>query len=54
MQAQIDHYVKFPPRQKPTSYNLDEVMAKLNAGVTAKAAAAPASGKPGPLGTKAA
>jgi arylsulfatase len=39
VQAQIDDYVKYPPRQKPTSYNLDEVMAKLNAGVEA----APAS-----------
>ncbi len=40
VQSQIAEYVKYPPRQKPTSYNLDEVMARLNAGVAAKAVAA--------------
>jgi arylsulfatase len=28
---QIDDFVKFPPRQKPASFNLDEVMRKLHA-----------------------
>jgi arylsulfatase A-like enzyme len=27
--SQIDEFVKFPPRQKPASFNLDEVMRKL-------------------------
>ena len=26
---QIEDFVKFPPRQKPASFNLDEVMAKV-------------------------
>ena len=40
VQGQIDNYVKYPLRQKPTSYNLEDVMARLNAGVGAKAAPA--------------
>jgi arylsulfatase len=27
--AQIDNYVKYPPRQKAASFNLDAVMAQL-------------------------
>ena len=38
VQAQIENYVKYPPRQLPTSYNLDHVMASLNAGLQAKQA----------------
>ena len=26
---QIDAFVKFPPRQKPAAFNLDEVLRKL-------------------------
>jgi hypothetical protein len=26
---QIDNFVKFPPRQKPASFNLDAVLRKL-------------------------
>jgi hypothetical protein len=26
---QIENYVKFPPRQKPASFNLDEVMRQV-------------------------
>jgi hypothetical protein len=40
VQQQIADYLKYPPRQLPTSYNLDHVMAKLNAGLQAKAEAA--------------
>jgi arylsulfatase len=40
VQSEIADYIKYPPRQKPTSYNLDEILAKLNAGVAAKAAPA--------------
>ena len=29
--AQIEEFVKFPPRQKPASFNLEGVMGKLNA-----------------------
>ncbi len=29
--AQIDDFVKFPPRQKPASFNLDAVMQQLTA-----------------------
>jgi len=28
--AQIDKFVKFPPRQKPASFNLDAVMAMVS------------------------
>ena len=28
--AQIDNFVKFPPRQKPASFNLDAVLAKVS------------------------
>ncbi len=30
--AQIENFVKFPPRQKPASFNLDGVLAQLQAG----------------------
>ncbi len=46
VQQQIADYLKYPPRQLPTSYNLDHVMAKLNAGLQAKAASLPSNGKP--------
>jgi arylsulfatase len=57
VQQQIADYVKYPPRQKPTSYNLDQVMAKLNAGVQAKAAPPAANGnaaapQPKPVGAR--
>jgi hypothetical protein len=43
--AQIDNYVKYPPRQKAASFNLDAVMAQLGPAIKAyqekkKAAAA--------------
>lgn len=47
-QSEIANYVKYPPRQKPTSYNLDQVMAKLNAGVAAKAETAKSPERPEP------
>jgi hypothetical protein len=27
--AQLDGFVKFPPRQKPASFNLDSVLAQV-------------------------
>jgi arylsulfatase len=33
--AQIDNYVKYPPRQKPASFNLDSVMAQLGPAIQA-------------------
>jgi arylsulfatase len=30
--GEIDSYVKFPPRQKPASFNLDAVMAQVSSG----------------------
>lgn len=38
--AQIENYVKYPPRQKAASFNLDEVMRQLDHAASAKAAAA--------------
>lgn len=35
--AQIDSFVKFPPRQKPASFNLDAVLAQLEAGTDGSA-----------------
>ena len=35
--AQIDDYVKYPPRQKAASFNLDAVMEQLNRAVQAAA-----------------
>ena len=29
--AEIEDFVKFPPRQKPASFNLDEVMRQVQA-----------------------
>ncbi|HTF71321.1 MAG TPA: sulfatase-like hydrolase/transferase, partial [Edaphobacter sp.] len=44
--AQIENYVKYPPRQKAASFNLDAVMASLApAEAAAKAAAAKAKAK---------
>jgi len=46
--AQIEDYVKYPPRQKAASFNLDEVLAQLAPAVKAekaRAAAAAASAK---------
>jgi hypothetical protein len=37
--AQIENYVKFPPRQKAASFNLDTVMASLGPAEAAYAAA---------------
>ena len=28
--SQIDNFVKFPPRQKPASFNLDAVLAQVS------------------------
>ncbi len=33
--AQIDNYVKYPPRQKAASFNLDAVMAQLGPAIAA-------------------
>ena len=33
--AQIDNYVKYPPRQKAASFNLDSVMAQLGPAIEA-------------------
>jgi len=33
--AQIDDYVKYPPRQRPASFNLDGVMEQLNPAIAA-------------------
>lgn len=33
--AEIENYIKFPPRQKPASFNLDGVLAQLNAKLAA-------------------
>jgi arylsulfatase len=38
--AQIENYVKYPPRQKAASFNLDVVMRQLDHAVAAKAQAA--------------
>ena len=44
--AQIENFVKYPPRQKAASFNLDSVMASLGpAQAAAKAAAAKAEAK---------
>ena len=29
--AQIENFIKFPPRQKPASFNLDAVLAMVSA-----------------------
>jgi arylsulfatase len=46
--AQIANYVKYPPRQKAASFNLDGVMRQLDAAADAKklAAAKASAGKP--------
>jgi arylsulfatase len=41
--AQIENYVKYPPRQKAASFNLDGVMRQLDHSLAAKAAAAAAA-----------
>ena len=41
---QIENFAKFPPRQKPASFNLDEVMAQV-AGASGAAAKTKAAGK---------
>jgi arylsulfatase len=38
--GQIENYIKYPPRQKAASFNLDSVMRQLDQASTAKAAAA--------------
>jgi arylsulfatase A-like enzyme len=42
VQAQIENYVKYPPRQKAASFNLDAVMVQLDRAVAAQAKAAKA------------
>jgi len=42
--AQIENYVKYPPRQKAASFNLDAVMAQLDKGMQARSAQAAAAG----------
>jgi len=42
--AQIENYVKYPPRQKAASFNLDAVMAQLDKGMQARSAHAAAAG----------
>ena len=37
--GQIENFVKFPPRQKPAAFNLDEVMRQIAPAGTGKAAA---------------
>jgi arylsulfatase A-like enzyme len=44
--SQIDNYVKYPPRQKAASFNLDSVMHQLDHAMQAKATTAPASRQP--------
>ena len=34
--AQIEGFVKFPPRQKPASFNLDAVMRQLEESTSSK------------------
>jgi arylsulfatase len=43
--AQIDNYVKYPPRQRPASFNLDGVMEALNPAIAAYKAKEAASSK---------
>jgi hypothetical protein len=54
--AQIENFVKYPPRQKAASFNLDSVMASLGPAQAAYAAkekaAAAAAKQPVPAGTK--
>ena len=35
MAAQIENFVKYPPRQKAASFNLDAVMAQLGPAIAA-------------------
>jgi hypothetical protein len=47
VQDQIAEFVKFPPRQKPASFNLDAVMAQLGPAIKAeKEAEAAKTAKP--------
>lgn len=56
--ARIDNYIKYPPRQKAASFNLDTVMASLGPAQAAykaqeaAAAKAAAAKKPEPVGAK--
>jgi hypothetical protein len=53
--GQIENYVKYPPRQKAASFNLDAVMASLAPAMAAEKAAeakAAAAKQPAPAGTK--
>jgi arylsulfatase len=48
--GQIENYVKYPPRQKAASFNLDAVMAQLGPAVKAeKEQAAAAAAKAAPV-----
>ena len=38
MAAQIENYVKYPPRQKAASFNLDAVLAQLGPAIKAEKA----------------
>jgi arylsulfatase A-like enzyme len=45
--SQIDNFVKYPPRQKAASFNLDSVMQQLDHAMQAKRATAPGTKAPG-------
>ena len=53
MAAQIDNFVKFPPRQKAASFNLDSVMEQLAPAIKAEKEKQAAAKKESP-GSKAA
>ena len=55
VQAQIDNFIKYPPRQKAASFNLDTVMAQLAPAMAAEKAkeAAAEKHKPELAGRKA-
>jgi arylsulfatase len=51
--GQVANFIKYPPRQKAASFNLDTVMASLGPAQAAAAKAkAAAAAKPAPAGTK--
>ena len=51
--AQIADFVKYPPRQKPASFNLDTVMHKLTEAQEAVHTGTQAAAKASPVGSKA-
>jgi hypothetical protein len=50
--AQIDNYVKYPPRQKAASFNLDSVMRQLGPAIAAEKEKEAEEKKPAPALTK--